>query len=563
MRCIINVAIGGRYPKEQARLAASLKKHFDGDFLGWTEFPNDNYNKTNHYNAKAAAFEEAIKKGYKQILWVDSPVVALKAVGPLFDSIKTNGYLTIKNHNYNCAQTCSDACLAHFKVTRDEAENFQEHAGGMIGINMENPEGKKLVERFIEACKAGACDGSRGHDGQSKDPRFKFHRQCQSVISLAANTLGLKPTIEWNKGPITLCPDQRTADTILCWSHRGKARLPEMVGGRRTRRKQRGGNQTAKAKESYIYLRTTGGLNDNLVQLAFCTEYAKKYGRSIVLEMPTYAATDLSTIFDLSNFPVPLYTNFKEKQQELAGIKLVPDYYGTLEHPNRDNLQYVRGAWHSQDGRILRFHLDRPYPPNVVLVYAAGGGGAINVSVELLGNFRLTKEFREYYEQKKKEYGIPSEYISIHLRSTDRKLQITNNISGMLLKDSNSIVKRPSSGNTHADSLEKVDLFIKAHPGIPIFVSADNPKVLDSLTEKYPTILTNKKSLNAHENCKSNRSCIKLHTMGKTDPNNLKDAIADLLILAGAKAIMTSQGGYSRLAKKLLQHKHILHTLLS
>jgi uncharacterized protein YcfJ len=560
MRCIINVGIGGRYPKEQKRLAESLKQHFDGDFLAWTDFPNDNYNKENMYNAKAAAFEEAIHKGYKQILWVDCPVVALKDVAPIFDRIIADGYLTMKNFHYNCAQTCSDACLAHFKVTRDEAEKFQEHAGGIIGIDMNHPNGKKLIERFIEGCKAGACDGSRTHDGQSKDPRFKFHRQCQSVISLAANTLGLKPTMEWNKGVITLCPEERTKDTILCWSHRGRGRLPEMGGGRRTRRRQRGGNTTAKAKESYIYLKTTGGLNDNLVQLAYCTEYAKKHGRSIILEMPTYAASDLSTIFDFTTFPVPLYTNYKEKQKELAGRKVVPDYYGTLEHPHTAGLQYVRGAWHSKDGRILRFHMNRPYPSDLVLVYACGGGGAKNVSVELLGNFRLTKEFREYYEQKKKEYSIPAEYISIHLRSTDRKLQITNNISGMLLKDSDAIVKRPSSGNTHADSLEKVDLFIKAHPGTPVFVSGDNPKLLEKLTEKYPTILTNKLD---RENCKSNRACTKLHHFGKTDPNNLRDAIADLIILAGAKAIMTSAGGYSRLAKKLLQHKHILEKLLS
>ena len=92
------------------------------------------------------------------------------------------------------------------------------------------------------------------------------------------------------------------------------------------------------------------------------------------------------------------------------------------------------------------------------------------------------------------------------------------------------------------------------------FVSADNPKLLDKLTEKYPTILTNKVT---HTNCKTNRACIRLHHFGKTDPNNLRDAIADLLILAGAKAIMTSAGGYSRLAKKLLQHKHILEKLLS
>ena len=73
MRCIINVAIGGvtlkqkRYIYHQKKLGKSLAKHFDGDFLSWTTFPNNNYNKENPYNIKAAAFEEAIKNYFEKI----------------------------------------------------------------------------------------------------------------------------------------------------------------------------------------------------------------------------------------------------------------------------------------------------------------------------------------------------------------------------------------------------------------------------------------------------------------------------------------------------------------
>lgn len=220
MRCIINVAIGGRYPKEQQQLGNSLKKYFDGEFLHWSEFPNDNYNKENNYNVKASAFEEAIKMGYTQILWLDSPVVALKPVEPIFESIKENGYLTIKNDEYRCSMSCSDASLAYFNVTRDEAENFQEHASGVIGVDVTHPKGRQLIELFIQGCKDGACDGSREHDGQSSDPRFRFHRQDQSVLSLAANTLGLPYTMKWDVGPIVLRPNRVHDNTILAWTHR-------------------------------------------------------------------------------------------------------------------------------------------------------------------------------------------------------------------------------------------------------------------------------------------------------------------------------------------------------
>jgi hypothetical protein len=219
MKCIINVAIGEKYVKEQEQLGESLKKHFDGDFLHWTEFPNDNYNKANPYNVKAAAFEEAIKRGYSQILWLDSPVVALNDVGPIFDTITANGYLTMKNDSYRCDETCSDASLAYFKFTRDQAATFQEHGSGAIGVDMRDSEGRQLIELFIKGCKEGACDGSRYHDGQSRDPRFKFHRQDQSVLSLSSHTLGLPYTMLWDD-LITLRPNKRTERTILCWTHR-------------------------------------------------------------------------------------------------------------------------------------------------------------------------------------------------------------------------------------------------------------------------------------------------------------------------------------------------------
>lgn len=550
MRCIINVATGGRYIKEQERLGKSLAKHFEGDFLHWTDFPNDNYNKENKYNAKASAFEEAIQKGYTQILWLDSPVVAVKAVAPIFESIQANGYLTIKNDSYNCAQTCSDKCLAYFKVTRDQAEGFQEHAGGAIGIDMTHPKGKELIEKFIQACKDGACDGSRKHDGQSQDSRFKFHRQCQSVISLAANILALPPTMTWDD-LITLHPNKKTDKTILCWSHRRN----HVLSNGKTRRALRVGG-TRKHKESYIYLKSQAGLNDTLVQLSICIDYAIMHKRSIILEMFLYSATDISSVFDFSHFPVPIYTNYKEKAKELASHPIEPsfikslDFVGSLR--NSPSYRFVKDSgWHDKKNGLLRFDLTKSYPRETVLMYASGGGDKEDRAIKMFEYIRITPEVKQHYRDKLKEYSIPAEYVSIHIRATDRSLNITNNITGMPLKDSNAIIKAPSSGNNHTDSLKKIDTFIKIHP-LPVFIAGDNPKLIERLMKKYPSIILTEHIVDG-----------KSHYNGSTDPDNLKNAIVDLLILAGAKAIMTSAGGYSRLAKKLLARPDILAKLLA
>ena len=563
MRCIINVAIGGRYPKEQQRLGNSLKKYFDGDFLHWSEFPNDNFNKENKYNAKASAFEEAIKMGYTQILWVDSPVVALKSLNPIFNSIEENGYLTMKNDAYNCAMSCSDACLKYFNVTRDDAEGMQEHAGGIIGVDITNPKGRKLIELFIQACKDGACDGSRDHDGQSSDPRFKFHRQCQSVLSLAANTLGLPYTMEWDVGQILLRPNKVHANTILAWTHRSGVLLSHKDNSY-TRRNIKGGRRHTRSKKGggiqYMYVKTSGGLNDSLTQLSNYTEYAKKHGYTIILEMPRYSATDLNSVFDFSNFPVPILTNHLEMQETLKGRPIEPSHIKSLK-----DIPEKHEFYRQQDPRterLLSFNLNKTYSPDTVLCSFGGGGGGGDRSLNILEYIRLRPAVIDAYKANLEEYSIPEEYNSIHLRATDRKLNITNNITGMLLKDSNAIIKFPSSGNSHKDSLEKIDKFIKSSP-LPVFISGDNPALHNSLMDKYPQIIQTR-TINGNISCKERGTCKGVHKLlGQKDPDNLKKAIVDLLILAKAKAIMTSAGGYSRLAKKLLKRQDILDKLLT
>ena len=96
-RCVINVAINTpkyNYVEKQIRLGESLKQHnFDADFLTWTDFPNDNYNKQNRYNCKAAAFEEALKLGYTEILWLDVAPVVVNPIQPVFNKIKSMGII--------------------------------------------------------------------------------------------------------------------------------------------------------------------------------------------------------------------------------------------------------------------------------------------------------------------------------------------------------------------------------------------------------------------------------------------------------------------------------------
>ena len=188
---IINAALGGWYPRGQARLRASLVHHgFSWDVRTWTEWPNNNFDKANNYHVKASAFEEAIKAGYTHILWLDSSVWAIGKAEKIFDIIDEQGYYLWKN-GYNCAQECSDKCLEYFNLSRDDAEKMPCVSTSMFGVNLGNPKGKEFIERWLKSARDGVFNGSRLHDNQSKDQRFLHHRQDQSTASVIANQMGL------------------------------------------------------------------------------------------------------------------------------------------------------------------------------------------------------------------------------------------------------------------------------------------------------------------------------------------------------------------------------------
>lgn len=196
---IINCGVGGWYGQGSRRLAKSL------NFVGWPgstiifadEYPpNSHLHEDVPYYMKMAAFEEAIRQGFTHILWADSSMWAVENPVKMFDIIDEQGYWFFSS-GYNLAQTANDHALITTGVTRNEAELVTEWASGLVGVNLNNPNGKNLYETWKYYMDEGLSKGSRLHDNQSQDPRFLFHRQDQTCLALAAykhelrNTRGL------------------------------------------------------------------------------------------------------------------------------------------------------------------------------------------------------------------------------------------------------------------------------------------------------------------------------------------------------------------------------------
>jgi hypothetical protein len=209
---IISAGIGSWYDIGTDRLKGTLITHgCDADTQFWrNQWPPNGYERDCVYHIKAAAFEHAIGVGYRTIIWADASVTARKNPNPFIDLVRQKGYW-LGQSGHNAAQTCSDACLAYFGVDRDWAQTVPDCATGLFGVNIDNPVAAEFIRLFIKAGREGAFRGSRKHDGQSKDPRFRFHRQDQSCATIIAAKLGMKLDT-W----ITYCRFRwDTADTIF------------------------------------------------------------------------------------------------------------------------------------------------------------------------------------------------------------------------------------------------------------------------------------------------------------------------------------------------------------
>lgn len=195
----LNVGLGEWYRTGSERLEGSLRdKGFPGEVLSWkNEWPPVKFPRDSVYNCKAAAFDYALRQCYDIIIWGDSSITARRSTEPFVAHIREHGYW-VGQSGYRSSETASDAQLQYFGVSRDWAHQVPDCATGLFGFDVSRPEMRAVVETWIQAGRDGAFRGSRGHGGQSTDPRFKFCRQDQSAMSLILGKAGmaLRPFLE-------------------------------------------------------------------------------------------------------------------------------------------------------------------------------------------------------------------------------------------------------------------------------------------------------------------------------------------------------------------------------
>jgi hypothetical protein len=189
---LVSVATG-RFNNTHQDSKESILKTWPHDVKFWVgEFPPGSpTHEVAPYAFKAFALKCAMECGYSTVTWVDSSIHVQKDPSEYIDQVKSVGYY-FQHNGFSCANTCTDAVLKHFGVTRDEAVHIPEVVGGIYGLHRDV--GRSFISDLVECAKLGLFTGNRVHDTKdSQDPRFLFCRHDQSIMSLLVHQRGWCP----------------------------------------------------------------------------------------------------------------------------------------------------------------------------------------------------------------------------------------------------------------------------------------------------------------------------------------------------------------------------------
>lgn len=198
-RCIVNVSVGGDYPRGQARLLRSLETMApETPRIFWSHWPARSHQEC-QCGFKVDACDEAARRGYGKVLWLDSQVIAMASLEPVWAWLDEHPMLQLED-GWNVGEWTSDHALKIFGVTRDEAFKMPMSWAKVVGLDLRHPKGLEFLGRWRWLRDNGAFDGPwhtldqiawRDRKIMSADPRCRGHRYDQSCSSWLAWDMGL------------------------------------------------------------------------------------------------------------------------------------------------------------------------------------------------------------------------------------------------------------------------------------------------------------------------------------------------------------------------------------
>ena len=225
-RIITSCGVGSWHPNGLVRMKNSFAKYSGFDIKLWNnEYPPESpTHQENPYAFKAYTLNWCRNNGYNVALWLDAAIWANKDPCSIFEHIEKQGYILLKNGDWNQGQWSTDTQLKYYNRTREEAFNIQHPMASMFGLSFTHPVGIQIFDRYFKAAKDGIFIGPWWNKNKevSDDERVVGSRHDQTCLGYIANDLGLlfnddivayvKP---YSEGKLRLHDDKDISDIIF------------------------------------------------------------------------------------------------------------------------------------------------------------------------------------------------------------------------------------------------------------------------------------------------------------------------------------------------------------
>lgn len=175
-RCIVNVSTA-KYRRGQNRLHDSLQGKTDAAILLFDseEAVGASPHEEMNYSFKPMAIIKAYEAGYRQILWLDASMRAIKDLDPIFEIIERDGYF-FQDSGWLNSQWMIPEAYEYFGTAQGSMLS-----SGVLGLDLDSEIGYKFFDQWTQAMRDGMFNGS-----------WDDWRHDQSCASLIAYKLGMK-----------------------------------------------------------------------------------------------------------------------------------------------------------------------------------------------------------------------------------------------------------------------------------------------------------------------------------------------------------------------------------
>lgn len=136
------------------------------------------------YQFKPFAVQEALERGYRQILWCDSTIRIFKNPEPLWDKCKEHGILAWNNEGHPLKDWISDYAIGWAGV---DVTDMKQIMACCIMFDFDHPKTRIVFDEWIE----GAVNNCFYFD-ESTNPDYKGSRHDQALLSALMQKHGIE-----------------------------------------------------------------------------------------------------------------------------------------------------------------------------------------------------------------------------------------------------------------------------------------------------------------------------------------------------------------------------------